>query len=211
LFRQFPSKIGAGFLSGSTSFVNQFFAAQLLVGSLASFNYGLKIPSFLVSIMAVAIGNVILPYFSNMVFDDKKKAFQVLFKLIAYVFLASVIVVGSFFLFSETIIGFLFEKGNFTSKDTAVVSQIQRILLLFVPFYISGVILNKFLTSINRNVFMLYTSILNLILNLVLNYSLAKLYGIYGLAIATTSVSIINFVVLYIIVYYQKKQINEIS
>ncbi len=211
LFRQFPSKIGAGFLSGSTSFVNQFFAAQLLVGSLASFNYGLKIPSFLVSIMAVAIGNVILPYFSNMVFDDKKKAFQVLFKLIAYVFLASVIVVGSLFLFSETIIGFLFEKGNFTSKDTAVVSQIQRILLLFVPFYISGVILNKFLTSINRNVFMLYTSILNLILNLVLNYSLAKLYGIYGLAIATTSVSIINFVVLYIIVYYQKKQINEIS
>jgi Na+-driven multidrug efflux pump len=58
---------------------------------------------------------------------------------------------------------------------------------------------------------MLYTSVLNLILNLALNYSLAKFYGIKGLAIATTSVSIINFAVLYIIVYYQQKQVNEIS
>lgn len=206
LFVQFPSKIGAGFLSGSTGFINQFFAAQLLVGSLASFNYGLKIPSFIVTIAAVAIGNVVLPYFSNLVYDDKKKAFRFLFKLIAYVFLGSIIVVGALFVFSESIIEILFEKGNFTNNDTVVVSQIQKILLLFVPFYISGVVLNKFLTSINKNHFMLVTSILNLFLNLFLNFILVKFYGIYGLAIATTGVSIVNFLVLYTIVYYQQNK-----
>jgi len=211
LLSQFPPKIGAGFLSGSTGFVNQFFAAQLVVGSLASFNFGLKLPSFLVSIAAVAIGNVILPYFSEIVFTDKKKAFQVLFKSVVYVFGVSIFVVGIFFIFSETIIWFLFEEGNFTKKDTVVVSQIQRILLLFVPFYVSGVILNKFLTSINRNVVLLYASMLNLVLNIVLNYYLAKLYGIYGLAFATTLVSIINFAVLYIIVYLQHKHYKKTS
>ncbi|MBS1737352.1 MAG: polysaccharide biosynthesis C-terminal domain-containing protein [Bacteroidetes bacterium] len=207
LFKQFPSKIGAGFLSGSTGFINQFFAAQLLVGSLASFNYGLKIPSFLVSILAIAIGNVVLPFFSHMVYDNRKKAFQVLFRLIFYVFIGSIIVVGLSFVFSESIIRLLFERKNFTYKDTVVVSNIQRILLLYVPFYISGVILNKFLTSINKNEFMFYTSVLNLFLNLIMNYYLAKFYGIYGLAVATTSVSVINFIVLYIVVYIQNKKI----
>jgi putative peptidoglycan lipid II flippase len=206
VFKQFPLKIGSGFLSGSTGFINQFFAAQLVVGSLASFNYGLKIPAFLVSILAVAIGNVILPYFSKMVHDDKKKAYRVLFKLISNVFLGSILVIGTCVLFSETIIGFLFEKGNFTHKDTIVVSQIQRILLLFVPFYISGVIINKFLTSINKNIFMFYSSFLNLVLNILLNYTLIKRYGINGLAIATTSVSIINFIILFLFVRYQQKK-----
>jgi putative peptidoglycan lipid II flippase len=206
IFKEFPFKIASGFLSGSTSFINQFFAAQLVVGSLASFNYGLKIPSFLVSILAVAIGNVVLPYFSKMVYDDKKKAYQVLFKLISKVFLGSVLLIGICILFSESIIGFLFEKGNFAHKDTIVVAQLQRILLLFVPFYISGVLMNKFLTSINKNVFMFYSSFLNLVLNVVLNYTLIKKYGINGLAIATTSVSILNFVVLFLFVTYQQKK-----
>jgi len=212
LYRQFPSKVGSGFLSGSAGFVNQFFAAQLLVGSIASFNYGLKIPSFLVSILAIAIGNVLLPYFSNMIYDNRAKAFQVLFRSIAYVFLGSFFVVGIFFMLSESLISFLFERGNFTNEDTIIVSQIQQILLLYVPFYISGVILNKFLTSINKNVYIFYVSIFSLVFNLILNYYLSKYYGIIGLATATTLISTVNFFALYLFVFYQRnKELSEIS
>ena len=210
LFSQFPAKISSGFLSGSTGFVDQFFAAQLVVGSLASFQFGIKIPFFLIAIANISIGNVILPYFSKILFDYKEKAFKVLFKSVKYVFLASIIVVSFFFIFSDTIISFFFERDNFTNNDTVVVSQIQRIIFLLVPFYISGTIITKFLTSINKNVVMVYVSMLNLVLNIVLNYYLTKLYGVYGLAVATTFVSVINFVVLYKIVYMQYKKFNKI-
>lgn len=210
LVGQLPSKIGASFLSGSTTFINQFFAAQLVVGSLASFNYGIKIPSFLVSLLAIALGNVILPYFSKMVVDNKEQAFRVLFKLIVYVFIGSIFVVGFGIWVTEMMIEFLFEKDNFTHADTLVVAEIQRILLLFVPFYISGVILNKFLTSLNKNIYMLYASIFNLIMSVILNFYLSKYYGILGLAIATTLISVINFIVLYVVVLNQKKRFDGI-
>jgi Na+-driven multidrug efflux pump len=53
---------------------------------------------------------------------------------------------------------------------------------------------------------MLYASFLNLVLNIFFNYTLVKRYGINGLAIATTSVSIINFIILFLFVRYQQKK-----
>jgi putative peptidoglycan lipid II flippase len=206
IYRQLPSKIGSGFLTGSTGFVNQFFAAQLVVGSIASFNYGMKLPSFLATILVISIGNVLLPYFSNLVQDNKKRAYQILFQTLIAVFLASMSIAGLLFLFSDALISFLFERGNFTAQNTLVVSHIQRIVLIYIPFYIATIIIVKFLTSINKNSYMLYASIINLVLNVSLNYYFAKKYAIYGLAIATTLVYIFNFIVLFLFVRYQYKK-----
>lgn len=206
LYRQLPAKIGSGFLTGTTGFVNQFFAAQLLVGSIAALNYGMKIPAFLSSILIISIGNVVLPYFSNLVHENKLKAYVVLYKSILYVFVISLFFASLIFFFSEDIISLLFEKGSFSSKDTLLVSRIQKILLIYVPFYISSIIIIKFLTSINKNSFMFYASILNLVLNVLLNYYLVRKYSIDGLALATTIVYVINFWVLFMFVHYQRKK-----
>jgi putative peptidoglycan lipid II flippase len=206
IYRQLPSKIGSGFLTGTTGFVNQFFAAQLVVGSIAALNYGMKIPSFLASILVISIGNVVLPYFSDLVHENRAKAYEVLYKSILYVFVFSLLIAGVLYFFSEDIISFLFEKGNFLSNDTLVVSKIQKILLAYVPFYISSIIIIKFLTSINKNAYMFFASILNLVLNFVLNYYLVKMYNVNGLAIATTIVYIVNFGVLFLFVSHQRKK-----
>lgn len=206
LYRQLPSKIGSGFLTGTTGFVNQFFAAQLVVGSIAAINYGMKIPSFVASILIISIGNVVLPYFSDLVQENRIKAYEVLFKSLIYIFVFSLLISGLIYIFSEDIILFLFEKGSFSSNDTLVVSKIQKILLAYVPFYICSIIIIKFLTSINKNAYMFYASILNLVLNLVLNFYFVEKYNVNGLAIATTLVYIINFWVLLLFVNYQRKK-----
>lgn len=208
-YRQLPSKIGSGFLTGSTGFVNQFFAAQLVVGSIASLNYGMKIPAFVASFLVIPIGNVILPYFSNLVHENRQKAYQVLYQSMATVFFASLFIAGILFLFSETTISFLFERGNFTAQNTLTVSQIQKILLIYIPFYIASIIIIKFLTSINKNIHMFYASAINLVLNVALNYYLGKKYGVYGIAIATTLVYIVNFIILFLFVRHQHRK--EIS
>lgn len=210
LYRQLPSKIGSGLLTGSTGFVNQFFAAQLIVGSVAALNYGLKIPAFISTILIIAIGNVILPYFSNLVFEDRNKAYSILYKSLISVFIFSGVVVVIIAVFSNQIISFLFEKGNFTSSDTEVVSSIQLILLAYVPFYICSIVIIKFLTSINKNAYMLYASILNLVLNICLNYYFVKLYDVIGIAMATSLVYIINFLALLFFVSRQKRMDNLI-
>lgn len=205
MIKQLPPKVSSGFLTGLNNFVDQFFAAQLAVGSITAINYGIKIPAFMVSILILALGNVLLPHFSRLINDDIGKAYKQLFHILKIVFLGAAVVTIGAFIFSNDIISLLFERNEFTADDTVIVGRVQRIIFVYVPFYLCTLILVKFLTSINKNKFMAWTSLLNLILNVVLNIILVKKYDLYGLAMSTTIVYIISSFVYFTFTYKQYK------
>ena len=130
MIRQLPPKISSGLLAGLNNFVDQFFAAQLVVGSLSAINYGIKIPSFTISILMIALGKVLLPHFSRQLSDNTLRAYSQLFKMLKLLFLwASVLVIiGTYF--SSDIIRILFERNAFGPEDTKVVANIQIIALI---------------------------------------------------------------------------------
>jgi len=206
LFKQLPAKLSSGLLVGMNPFVDQFFAAQLIIGSIAALNYGIKIPAFAIGIIGIAVGNVMLPYFSKQAIDNRAEIFDKVQSMIKYLVIGSVVITIILFLLSSTIVSLFLERNAFTSSDTEIVSKIQQMYLLQIPSYIIGLIMNKFLTSINKNNFMVVTSVISLTLNIVLNYILIREMGVYGLALATSIVSIVNSVILYIYIYYLKKQ-----
>ncbi|WP_299520390.1 murein biosynthesis integral membrane protein MurJ [Winogradskyella sp.] len=192
MLKQLPPKVSSGFLSVMNNFIDQFFAGQLVVGSLAALNYGNRIPAFFVAIVIMSLGNVLLPHFSRLVNDDLKGAYQYLFKILKWMFLAVLVFSIIAGIFSELIIELWLERDQFTSEDTAKVALIQQILLIHVPFYLCTLVLGKFLTSLNLNTFMAWISFFNLLINIILNVILIKYYGVYGLALSTTLVLIIS-------------------
>lgn len=192
MLNQYAPKVTSGLLTGINPFVDQFFAAQLVIGSISAIQYGTKIPAFAVGILILAIGNVLLPHFSRLINEDQLKAFKQLFSILRIVFLGSSIVILATIIFSEDIIRLLFERNEFTSEDTFKVANIQRIALVYVPFYLCTLVCVRFLTAINKNKFMAITSGWNLILNLILNIILVKYYGVYGLVLSTTIVYVIS-------------------
>ncbi|USD24823.1 murein biosynthesis integral membrane protein MurJ [Flagellimonas marinaquae] len=207
MIRQLPPKISSGLLAGLNNFVDQFFAAQLVVGSLSAINYGIKIPSFTISILMIALGKVLLPHFSRQLSDNTLRAYSQLFKMLKLLFLwASVLVIiGTYF--SSDIIRILFERNAFGPEDTKVVANIQIIALIYIPFHICTLVLSRFLTSINKNTFMAWTSLFWLIGNIILNSLLIKPYGVYGLVMATTIIYIINSS---IYMFYTYKQYSDL-
>lgn len=206
LFRQLPAKLSSSLLVGVNPFVDQFFSAQLVAGSIAALNYGLKIPAFAIGIVGLSVGNVMLPYFSKQAVEDIARTFIKLQTMLKQLIIFSLIITVVLFLFSEPIISLFFERDAFTSSDTKIVSRIQQMYLLQIPSYITGIIMVKFLTSINRNNFMVFTSIICLTLNISLNFVFIDVLGVYGLALATSIVSFVNSVILYIYIYQIKKQ-----
>lgn len=206
MVKQLPAKVSSGLLIGMNNFVDQFFAAQLVIGSITAINYGVKIPSFIASILVMALGNVLLPYFSKEVNEDIKKAYKSLFKILKVTFIGTSVFVTCIFIFSNKFIYYAFQRGKFTAGDTVIVSDIQRIFLIYIPFYVCAMVLVKFLTSINKNNLMAWVSLLSLILNFVLDIIFIKPWGLYGLALSTTIVYIINCVALLIFAINQKKQ-----
>jgi putative peptidoglycan lipid II flippase len=209
MYHQFPLKVFSGFLSGSSGFINQFFAAQLVAGSLSSINFALKVPSFIVSVLAIAIGNVTLPLFSSLAFDNVFRLFIILNRVLFNVFLGSFVIVALLIYFSNDIISFFFQDGYFDYDDTLLVSSLMQIFLLYIPFYINGIVLNKVFTSLNKNLFLLVCSAINVIISLTLNTLLGKYYGIYGVAIATTGTSVLNYFVLIIFLRYVKFRLES--
>ncbi|WP_458626670.1 murein biosynthesis integral membrane protein MurJ [Winogradskyella sp. PC D3.3] len=193
MIKQLPPKISSGLLSGLNNFVDQFFAAQLVVGSITAINYGIKIPSFIISIIIIALGNVLLPHFSRLINTDLKQAYQQLFKILKTIFILALVIVIISFFFSDEIIRLLFERNEFNSDDTTIVSNIQKITLIYIPFYLCTMVLVRFLTSINKNSFMAWISFFSLIANIVLNIVLIKQYGVYGLVLGTTIIYILTF------------------
>jgi putative peptidoglycan lipid II flippase len=206
MLRQIPAKLSSNILSGMNQIVDQYFAAKLVVGSIAALNYGVKIPMFSIGIITMALGNVLLPYFSKKAAENRKKSFIQLQKILKVIIIGSSIMALILILLSTPIISIIFEHNAFTANDTKIVSRIQQMYLIQVPAYIIAIILVRFLESINKNKFMAYVSLICLVLNIALNYALIEKYGVYGLALATSVVAIINSIILYMYVNHLKKK-----
>jgi len=201
MFAQVPAKVSSGFLTGMNIIVDQYFAAQLVVGSIAAINYGLKIPAFLSGLLIIALTSVLLPYFSKSLVENKVKTFKTLFKMLKFLFVSVLICVVLGILASDFIVEILFERKAFTADDTLIVSDIQKIFLIYLPFSISGMVIVNFLTSINKNAFMAYVSFGALVLNIILDYILMQYYGVLGIALCTTIIIVLKNILLFYYTY----------
>ena len=208
MFRELPPKITSSFLSSMNNFIDQFFAGQLVVGSIAALNYGNRVPAFGITIVITALGSVLLPHFSRLVATDVKAAYNYLFKTLKIVVISGAIVTTIIILFSDFIVELWLQRDEFTAQDTVKVSTIQKILLANVPFYLCTLIIVKFLTSINKNKFMAKISFLNLLVNIILNIIFIKQYGVFGLALSTSLVLVISSCFYFGYTYKQYKKLN---
>lgn len=206
MFKQIPAKITSSAFAGLHGVVDQFFAAQLAIGSIAALNYALKIPAFAIGILVIAMNNVLLPHFSKSVLENRDDAFRQLFKILKVVFVASSLIAIAGIITSDFFVSLFFERNEFTAQDSTLVSGLQKIILLYIPFKISGMLLVNFLTSINKNSYMAIVSFVSIVLNIILNFSLVKPYGVFGIAIATTIVVILRNLLLF---HFTKIQKNK--
>ena len=205
MFRQLPAKLSSSLLTGVNPLVDQYFSAQLIIGSIAALNYGIKIPAFAIGIIGIALGNVLLPYFSKSAVENRAETFKKLQRILKYLIFGSVVIMIFLLLLSLPIISLVFERNAFTASDSEIVSKIQQMYLLQLPAYVTGLIMVKFLTAINKNNFMVLTSVISLIMNFALNYILIDAMGVYGLALSTSLVSIVNSVILYVYISHLNK------
>lgn len=197
MLQQVPVKITSSFLTGMHTVIDSYFAAKLVIGSVSALNYGNKIPGFAVGILVIAISNVLLPYFSKAVVVDRKKSFQSLFKLLKTVFLISTVIAILGIITSDFFVSLFFERGEFTENDTEIVSLIQQIILIYVPFKTSGILIVNFLTSINKNHYMAVVAFVSVLVNAILDFLLIDLYGVYGIALASTAVIVLRNIMLF--------------
>lgn len=209
LLSQIPAKISSSLINGVNPMVDQYFSAQMAIGAIAALNYGYKIPMVVIGLVSAPIGNTLLPYFSKKAIEGQKKLYEYLKRVLRAGLGLMGIIAIILILVSKLIIQILFERGAFSSDNTLEVYVIQQMYLIQLPFYIVGIIMNKYLTAINKNNFLVFSSLISLILNITLNYLFMELLGTKGLALATSMVSLGNsLIIFWYITKLHKKQKN---
>ena len=187
----------AAALMGGTILIDNSMASLLPAGNLASLSFGNKIVMALLGLSGNVLGTSVLPYFSEM---SAKKHLQSLNhsvrtyqKLILKVAIpASALLI----LLSEPITQLVWQHGNFTSSDTIVVAKIQSLYALQSPFYLMGILLGRAISSIGGNHVLAIITVFNLVLNFLFNFVLMKFFGIYGIALSTSVVYFLSYIMI---------------
>ena len=196
LFQYLPMVAGA-VLTNSSWTIGQAMAAMLPAGSVASLNYGNKVVSMITEISTMALATALLPHLSVMVARHDWSGVQRTTRLFSRsIVLGAVPGVLLLILASPTIVRLLFERGAFTAADTHLVSSIQSLYLLQLPFLMIGIVFVRLASSLQRNQILLWGAAITLPVNVILNLILMRWLGVAGIALATSLVYLVSCVYL---------------
>lgn len=190
---QYAPMVAGALLMGTTDLVDLSMAAMLERGSVAALNYARKIVSVLLVVGATPLGTVSLPYFSEMVakadWGSCRHTLRTYGGLIA---LVTVPLTAGLVVFARPLVHVVFERGAFTAHDTAVVSRVEALLALQIPFYVLASMGVRVVSALKRNALLMTFAAASAVLNVVLNLVLMRRYGVAGIALSTSIVYLVS-------------------
>ena len=204
---QFLPMIAGSILMGSTELVDKGMAATLASGSVAALNYGNKIIAAVLTLATTAIGTAVLPYFTRMVSEkDWKNIRSILKSYLSLIFAVGIPTAILIYVFSDSIVNIIFQRGSFTAGDTAVVSAVQAYFAFQIPFYIGGIVVVRLISALRANHILMWGAAINLVVNIGFNILFIHYLGLKGIALSTSFVYLISFLFL---VYFANRLILQ--
>jgi putative peptidoglycan lipid II flippase len=198
LFRESIPLLASGLLVVGLPFLDQWMAGWMESGSVAVFSYSEKICSIVLSIGAGSAAQALLPYLTDHAGKrDWLGLKSTTLRYSAIIIGASLPVVAIFWIAAPNLVQLLLERGSFGQEDTARVATVLRFHALQIPFYIAAVMASKVILAMRAGKFMLFTTLMNLALNAILNTIFMRFWGVAGLALATTGVYLLSAIMLY--------------
>jgi putative peptidoglycan lipid II flippase len=186
---QYWPMVAGGILVNSTPIVDRAMAATLPAGSVSALNYAYKIAALLIGITTTALSTALIPYFSKMIARaDWEGVRHSLHTYIKLVLAATLPLSALLFFASEPIVRLIYERGAFTAADTAIVAPIQAMYVLQIPFYTLHIVFVRLISALQANKFLMWATLINVIVNIVFDYLLIQLMGLPGIALANTVV-----------------------
>ena len=203
------------FLMSSALLVDQAMASMLEPGSVSTLSYGNKVVTVFLGIGSMAIGTAVLPYFSQMVASKQWEQIKhTLYKYIKIILLVSVPISISIIILSEPLIRIIFERGAFAPETTLAVSEVQIFYALQIPFYVLIILFVRLISALKKNNILFTVATINLVLNILFNLIFISILGVAGIALSTSIVYCLSFIVLAIklkqeLLKQQKKEEEE--
>ncbi len=172
--------------------IDQFFAAHLGTGAIATLSYANRILALILGLGATAVSRATLPVFSKTEAQGGAQGHRLASHWVRLLFLLGVIAMIVAWGSARWAVQLLFERGAFTLEDTLAVTGVLRYGLVQVPFYFAALVLVSYVSSQRRYTLLFWSGVIGLGSKIIGNVVLIPLFGINGIAMAWGLVYAIN-------------------
>lgn len=181
------------FLNSGGLLVDQAVASGLGSGRVSALYYGNRLVALATGVLGVALGTAVLPYFARQAARQDWDGLARTIRTWSLGVGAGLLVVTLVLLpLSDELIRVMFQGGEFDEAAARDVAAVQRAYLLQLPMFAVGIVAARALSALHHNRILLWGAALNLLVNIVLDVVLARLFGVVGIALATSGVYLVS-------------------
>lgn len=174
-------------------YVDMFFASQLETGAWTAIGYANRVFQFPVGILVTAFLVPLFPLFSKLVAQNDFNGIRYYFnKGIGLLNFAAFPILIGILLFSHDMITILFQRGQFDSNATKMVTMALIFLSVSIIPYIFRDSLTRVYFAFNDSKTPFYVALSSVLTKIVLNFIFVKPLGIGGITLSTSFVTLIN-------------------
>jgi integral membrane protein MviN len=167
--------------------VDRTFASRLTAGSISVVDYASKVSSIINQVFIVSITTVLYPMLTERFSQGDRDGFVDLFiKSINLIVIIVIPLIFGIAVLSTPVVKLLLQHGKFDSQATAITSQCLRILAFGALGYSIMDIVGKIFFSSKDTITPMVNGFIMIGLNVVMILILVPIYGVTGLALATT-------------------------
>lgn len=173
--------------------VDQVMAAFIGEGAVSLIGYANRFHNLIAQTMIMGVGVVLLPYLTELFLDKKYHIINELFiRLSSVLLFIGIFIPISVLLLGDALISLLLERGEFGNQEVTAVSTIWFWYSLGLAPMAWGIFLAKYYQAISYPKVITKLALISFLANIALNLLLIQIFGIYGLAIATSLVYLLT-------------------
>jgi len=202
----FPAILGTT-IGQINIYIDMFFTSSLQEGAWTAIAYANRVFQFPTGILITAMLVPLFPMFSRFVQDKDFSSLRKYFHDgLNSLFFMAFYLTTFILLFSQDIITVLFQRGNFDTAATIMVSEALFFITISLIPYMARDTITRVFYAFDDSKTPFVIAICSVAVKVLMNAIFVKTYGISGIMISTTAVTIFNAVVLGFLIL--KKKIN---
>lgn len=180
-----------------TVYIDGFFCSNLEEGSWTATMFANRLIQLPLGVLLTSFLVPFFPKFSELANEKNiEKLKETALVVIKFLWFLIFPITAYLFLFSDLIVEIIFQRGAFDARSTSLTSGVLLALIFSMIAYIARDTLTRVFYSLGNSKIPLLIAIISIILKILLNSLLVGKYHAAGIALGTTIVTFINFIIL---------------
>ena len=194
MLRRLPSALLSEGVTQLNILIDKAMASTLPEGTISGLNYGQRLMNVLSGLLSSAIATALYPQMIELIALKKEDELsRLVVKIINMFSLLMIPITVASILFRTELVSVAFERGAFTEQSTEITAGIFALYSVGIFFAACNTVITNLFYGYGNTKTPMFISMANLAINVVLNLILIRLWGVNGLASATSLSAAITF------------------